>query len=122
MDSTTVAPGAAATGNSLVDRLKPYEYERLRHPFKAVELQTRQALDEPRDTITHAYFTTDAVATTVATMDDGATAETAMIGRDGVVGVGVAAGERSARHWTRVLVPGEGLRIDAQALREILED
>ena len=122
MYSTTFAPNAAVSGNSLIGRLGPDEHERLRHLFKAVELQARQTLYAPGDTITHAYFPAGAVATTVASMDDGATAETAMIGRDGVVGVGVAAGERSARHWTRVLVPGACLRVDAQALREIFEE
>lgn len=122
MDSTTVAPGAVTSGNCLIDRLGPEEFERLRQHFKAVELQTRQTLYAPGDTITHAYFPTSAVATTVATMDDGAMAETAMIGCDGVAGVVAATGAHSARHWTRVLVPGEALRVDAQTLREILED
>lgn len=122
MDSTTFAPDAAVSGNSLIDRLGPDDYERLRYLFKSVELQTRQTLYTPGDAITHAYFPTGAVTTTVATMDDGSTAETAMIGCEGVVGVGAAVGERSARHWTRVLVPGAALRVDVQALRESFEE
>ena len=119
MDSTTFAPAAVASGNGLIDRLRPEEHERLRHLFKTVELQPRQTLYAPGDAITYAYFPAGAVATTVATMDDGSTAETALIGRDGVAGVGAAAGERVARHWTRVLLPGEALRVEVQALREI---
>jgi CRP-like cAMP-binding protein len=122
MDSTTFAP-AAVSGNSLIDSLGPEEYERLRHSFKSVELQPRQTLYAPGDVVTHAYFPAGAVATAVATMDDGSTAETAMIGRDGVLGVGAATGyDGGARYWTRVLMPGEALRVDAQALHEIFEE
>ena len=122
MDSTTFAPVAAATGNSLIDGLVPEEYERLRHLFRPVELQLRQTIYAPGDRVTHAYFPAGAVATSVATMDDGSTAETAMIGRDGAVGVGAAAGETRARQWTRVLLPGEALRVEAGALREIFDE
>ncbi|HVF68005.1 MAG TPA: Crp/Fnr family transcriptional regulator [Pyrinomonadaceae bacterium] len=120
--STTFAPAAAVSGNSLIDRLAPEDYERLRHLFRPVELQPRQSLYAPGDRVTHAYFPAGAVATSVATMDDGSTAETAMIGRDGVVGVGTTAGETRSLHWTRVLMPGEALRVETGALREIIEE
>lgn len=122
MDSTTFAHAHAASGNGLIDRLAPDEYERLRHLFRPVELQPRQTIYSPGDSVTHAYFPTSAVATAVATMDDGSTAETAMIGRDGVVGVGAAAGETHARHWTRVLLPGDALRVETGAMRELFEE
>jgi CRP-like cAMP-binding protein len=122
MDSTTFAPAAAASGNGLIDRLAPEEYERLQHLFRPVELQPRQTVYAPGDSLTHAYFPVGAVATAVATMDDGSTAETSMIGRDGVVGVGAAAGETHALHWTRVLLPGDALRVETGALREIFEE
>lgn len=122
MDSITFAPAAAVSGNSLIDRLAPEEHERLRHLFRPVELQPRQSIYAPGDRMTHAYFPAGAVATAVATMDDGSTAETAMIGRDGVVGVGATAGEARSRHWMRVLLPGEALRVETGALREIFAE
>jgi CRP-like cAMP-binding protein len=121
LDLTTFAP-AAASGNSLIERLAPEDNERLRHLFRPVELQPRQSLYAPGDRLTHAYFPAGAVATSVATMGDGSTAETTMIGREGVVGVGAAAGETRALHWTRVLLPGEALRVETGALREIFEE
>ncbi|HKG15551.1 MAG TPA: Crp/Fnr family transcriptional regulator [Pyrinomonadaceae bacterium] len=121
MNSTTFAP-AAASGNSLLDWLAPEGHERLRHLFRPVELKPRQTIYAPGDRLTYAYFPAGAVATAVATMGDGSTAETAMIGRDGVLGVGAAAGETCERHWTRVLLPGDALRVEAGALREIFEE
>lgn len=122
MDSTTFAPAAAASGNSLIDGLAPEEHARLRHLFRPVELQPRQSIYAPGDRMTHAYFPAGAVVTSVATMGDGSTAETAMIGRDGVVGVGAAAGETRSRQWVRVLMPGEALRVETGVLREIFEE
>jgi CRP-like cAMP-binding protein len=122
MDSTTFAPAVAASNNSLIDRLAPEEYERLSHLFRPVALEARQTLYAPGDRVAHVYFPDGAVATTVVSMGDGSTAETSMIGREGVVGAGAAAGETRARHWTRVLLPGEALRVEVGALREIFKE
>lgn len=111
-----------ASGNGLIDGLAHEDYERLWHLFRPVELQPRQTIYAPGDRVNYAYFPTGAVATSVATMDDGATAETAMMGREGGVGVGAAVGETRARHWTRVLLPGEAFRVETGALREIFEE
>ena len=122
MDSTSFAP-ATLSGNSLIDGLRPEEYEALRHLFNPVELKARQTLYAPGDALAYAYFPAGAVVTAVAAMDDGSTAEMAMIGRDGVVGVGAAAGHNGvARHWTSVLMPGEALRVETRALRQIFEE
>lgn len=121
MDLTTLAP-PAVSGNSMVNSVGPDEYHRLRHPFKVVDLQPRQTLYAPGDTINYAYFPAGSVVTSMATTGDGATAETAMIGSEGVVGLDAATGHGGARYWTRVLLPGEALRVDAYALREVFEE
>jgi CRP-like cAMP-binding protein len=121
MDLTTFAP-PAVSGNSLVNSVGADEHQRLRYLFKVVELQPRQTLYAPGDTINYAYFPVGAVVTATATTGDGATAETAMIGCDGVVGIGAATGHNTARYWTRALLPGEALRVDAYAFREIFEE
>lgn len=121
MDLTSFAP-AAVSGNSLVNCVGLDEYHRLRYLFKVVDLQPRQTLYAPGDAVTYAYFPAGSVVATTATTGDGATAETAMIGRDGVVGIAAATGQTAAHYWTRVLLPGEALRVDAYALRELFEE
>jgi CRP-like cAMP-binding protein len=121
MDLTVFAP-ASMSGNGLIDSAGPDEHQRLRYQFKVVSLQPRQTLYAPGDTINYAYFPVSAVVTATATTGDGATAETAMIGRDGVVGLGAATRQDIARNWTRVLLPGAALRLDAYALREIFDE
>src|SRR5205085_11642971 len=45
-----------------------------------------------------------------------------MVGREGAGGIGAAMGGYRARYWTRVLLPGEALRIEAGLLRELFND
>ena len=120
--SQTISPYAVISGNSILNRLEADEYQRLFHFFRAVDLEAQQTLYTPGGEITHAYFPVDSVVTAVATMNDGSTVETAMIGREGVVGLGAAVGTNRARYWTRVLLPGEALRVETRLLRELFND
>ena len=112
----------AGSGNIILNSLEPDEYERLKRFFKIVDLEAQQTLYATGDPITHAYFPLDSVVTAVATMNDGSTVETAMIGREGLVGIGAAIGSYRARHWVRVLLPGEAVRVEAGFLRELFND
>src|SRR5437763_12734228 len=120
--SQTISAYPGVSGNSILNRLDADEYQRLLHFFRVVDLEAQQTLYTPGGEITHAYFPVDSVVTNVATMNDGSTVETAMVGREGVVGIAAAMGSYRARYWTRVLLPGEALRIEAGLLREPFND
>ena len=98
------------------------EYQRLFHLLRVVDLCAQQTLYTPGDRLQHVYFPVGCVVTGVAVMDDGATVETAMIGPEGVVGVSAMTDGYRVRYWTRVLLPGEALRVEAEALREFCEE
>jgi CRP-like cAMP-binding protein len=112
----------AVSGNLILNAVGPDEYQRLARFFRVVDLEAQQTLYAPGDQIAYAYFPVDAVVVAVATMNDGATVETAMMGREGVVGIGAAIGSYRARHWVRVLLPGEAVRVEAGVLRELFND
>jgi len=112
----------AGSGNIILNSLETDEHERLKRFFKVVDLETQQTLYAPGDEINYAYFPVNAVAVGVAVMNDGSTVETAMIGREGLVGIGTAIGSYRARHWVRVLLPGEAVRVEAGFLRELFND
>lgn len=120
--SQAVYTRPAVSGNIILNSLEPDEYERLTRFFKVVDLEAQQTLYAAGDPIAHAYFPVDSVVTAVATMNDGSTVETAMIGREGLVGIGAAIGGYRARHWVRVLLPGEAVRVEAGFLRELFND
>jgi CRP-like cAMP-binding protein len=114
--ATYAYPGLS--GNSLLGPLEADEFYKLTRSFKTVDLVAQQTLYAPGDEIAHAYFPVNCVITTLATMNDGATVETSMVGREGVAGIAaVTAGSMRARDWTRVLIAGEALRVDASLLR-----
>jgi CRP-like cAMP-binding protein len=121
MSQMIYAPPAVSE-NLILNALGPDEYQRLARFFRVVDLEAQQTLYAPGDQIAYAYFPVDAVVVAVATMNDGATVETAMVGREGVVGIGSAIGNYRARHWVRVLLPGEAVRVEAGVLRELFND
>jgi CRP-like cAMP-binding protein len=120
MYTTSVYPAVSA--NCILSRVEPDEYNRLSRFSKVVYLEAQQTLFSPGDEIAHVYFPADSVVASVAVMNDGATVETAMIGREGLAGIASVVGSCQARTWTRVLLPGEALRVEAAVLRELFND
>jgi CRP-like cAMP-binding protein len=110
------------TGNMLLASLDAGEYQRLFHLLRVIDLGAHQTLYRPGDELQHVYFPVGCVVTGVAVMDDGATVETAMIGPEGVVGVSAMTDGGRARYWTRVLLPGEALRMEAWDFRELFKE
>jgi CRP-like cAMP-binding protein len=110
------------TGNSLVDLLDSEECMRLLPFARFVRLEARQTLYAPGEVLEHVYFPAGCVAVTLTPLSDGASVETALIGREGVVGFGAALGQRRARQHKRVLIAGEALRVESATLRGVFAE
>jgi CRP-like cAMP-binding protein len=108
--------------NEILSRLDDAERQRLPYIFKTVDLEAQQSLYTPGSEVKYVYFPVNSVACAVAVMDDGATVETAMVGREGVVGIAAVTGSYPARNWMRVLLPGEALRAEAAVVRELFNE
>ena len=65
--------------------------------LKIVRLAVNQVLYELGDKIDHVYFPLDSVISGLAIMEDGTTMETAMVGREGLVGVSTILGTGLSR-------------------------
>lgn len=102
-------------GNVLLDALPPRE--RLRLPLADVALQVGEVLCECEQQVRWAYFPTSCLVSCLYTTRDGTTAESALIGNDGMFGVALflAGGTSSAR--VVVQVAGHALRISPRALQ-----
>jgi CRP-like cAMP-binding protein len=104
-----------ATGNVLVDALPPRERSRL--AFVEVFVSAGQVLCEHDQEVLWAYFPTTCVVSCLYTTRDGTTAETALIGNDGMFDVGLfLSGGRSSNRAV-VQIAGRALRIAAPALQ-----
>src|SRR5919197_6689195 len=66
----------------------------------------------------HAYFPGRGVVSALAVMEDGRAIEVATVGNEGMVGLPLLVGAKTAPNRVIVQVPGEALRMGADVLRE----
>lgn len=103
--------------NQLLGALPADIYERLASHFKLVSLPTQEVICEVAEPIEYVYFPHHAVISLLATMDDGATVEVALVSQEGMVGLPVILGDNISSMRAIVQVPGEAMRIDADILK-----
>ena len=106
------------TQNKLLAALPKVELLRLAPELDDVELHHGQALYESGTATSYVYFPTTAIVSTVYEFEDGAMAETAIVGSEGLVGIAVFMGGDSRLGRAVVLNPGHAFRMRAQALKE----
>jgi CRP-like cAMP-binding protein len=89
------------------------------HDLKLVTLSVNQVLYEQGDHIDHVYFPLDSIVSSLAIMEDGTTMETAMIGRDGVVGISTILGSGRSQQWIWVTIGGNAIQLDSRVLDKL---
>lgn len=89
------------------------------HDLKVVKLSHNQVLYEQGDRLDHVYFPLDSIVSGLAIMEDGTTLETAMIGREGLVGISSILGSGLSSQWIWVTIGGSALQLDAKVLDRI---
>ena len=109
----------AHKSNLILDSLPQAERDALTPHLIPLETRQHSILQEIRDTVTHAYFPVDAVVSLVVPLSTGEIIETAMVGRDGVVGGATALDGRVALNRGVVQLGGHCLQIKADDLRAV---
>jgi len=107
--------------NKLLAALPYVELLGLEPELEGVELHRGQALYESGTAISYVYFPTTALVAMVYEFEDGALAETAVVGNEGLVGIAVFMGGDSRLGRAVVLNTGHAFRMRAQALKEEFE-
>ena len=97
--------------NLLLEAVPEAERRRLWPFLETVMLDLKDVMVEPGEPIRYVYFPSGAVASSVYTMRDGSTVETAVTGLEGIVGVHVWLRQSVAVTRTFIQVPGECLRM-----------
>ncbi len=108
--------------NLLLETLHDAERRALAPHLTHVELKHRTLLFDIRDTISDVYFATDAVVSLVIPLSTGEVIETAMVGRDGVVGSGAALNGRVSLNQAIVQIGGHALRCPVEPLRAAMKE
>jgi CRP-like cAMP-binding protein len=77
-----------------------------------------QVLCEPRVTLTHVYFPTSSIVSLLYVMENGDSAEIAVVGCEGLVGVSLFMGGESTSSRAVVQSAGHGFRLKAQLMKD----
>jgi CRP-like cAMP-binding protein len=105
--------------NSLFKRLRPETLRAIASDLRNAPLTQEQILAKPFERVRAVYFPLTALVTFAIDLSRGETAETIMVGRDGVIGADEAIQEVLAFSRATVIVPGTALSISADRLREL---
>jgi CRP-like cAMP-binding protein len=104
--------------NHLIEALPDGELRRLLPLIERVEMPLGQVLYESGDTLSHVYFPTTAIVSLLYVLANGASAEIAVVGNEGIVGISLFMGGESTPSRAVVQSAGFGLRLRAQALKD----
>jgi CRP-like cAMP-binding protein len=90
--------------------------------LRSEELAQHTNLFDVRDTIKHVYFPIDAAISLVIPLSTGEIVETAMVGRDGVVGAAAALNGRHSLNRAMVQIGGQCLVCAVDPLKALLQE
>ncbi len=110
-------PRLLRIANGLLAALPDDDYGRLVPSLERVVLRLGDLLYEPGTAQRHAYFRTTSVISLHYVMESGASAETAAVGLEGMIGVSLSMGGETTPSSAVVQIAGEAYRIDAAVLQ-----
>ncbi len=104
--------------NRLLAALPPAEWQRWQPDLEVVELPLGQVLYESGSTLSHVYFPTTAIVSLLYVMENGASAEIAVVGNEGLVGIALFMGGESTPSRAVVQSADRGYRLRAAVMKE----
>ncbi len=104
--------------NELLAALAPGDLARWLPQLEAVKMPLGQVLYESGATLSHVYFPTTAIVSLLYVMENGASAEIAVVGNEGLVGISLFMGGESTPSRAVVQSAGEGFRMRAQDIKK----
>lgn len=107
--------------NRLLAALPAADLARISPFLEAAPMALGQVLYEPDVPMRHVYFPTTAIVSLLYVMEDGASAEIAVVGHEGIVGVSLFMGGESTPSRAVVQSAGEAWRLKGQELKAEFE-
>jgi CRP-like cAMP-binding protein len=104
--------------NQLLAALPDAEWQRWQPQLEWVAMPLGEVMYESGRTLSHVYFPTTAIISLLYVMEDGASAEIAVVGHEGVVGISLFMGGESTPSRAVVQSAGQGWRLKAGAVKE----
>src|SRR5512137_1541712 len=104
--------------NQLLANLPAADLARLAAHLELVTLPLGEMLYEPGERLQHAYFPTTAIVSLHYVLESGATAESAGVGNEGMVGIALFMGGGTTPSSAVVQTAGHAYRLPARVLRQ----
>ena len=104
--------------NQLIASLPDAEWVRWQPHLELVELPLGKVLYESGAVQRHVYFPTSAIVSLLYVLENGASAEIAVVGNEGVVGIAIFMGGESSTSRAVVQSAGQALRMRASIVKE----
>ena len=115
--STTETRSPDRSANLLLAALPDAEWQRWQPELQVVDMPLGQVLYESGTTLSHVYFPTTSIVSLLYVMENGSSAEIAVVGSEGIVGISLFMGGGSTPSRAVVQSAGGGLRLGAKVLK-----
>jgi CRP-like cAMP-binding protein len=104
--------------NLLLRALPDDVWARWQPQLQSAEMPLGQVLYEAGGTMTHVYFPTTSIVSLLYMMENGSSAEIAVVGNEGIVGISLFMGGESTSSRAVVQSAGMGFRLRAKAMKD----
>ncbi len=104
--------------NRLLAALPESEWQRIEPLLEAVEMPLGKVLYESGGVMKHVFFPTDTVVSLLYVMENGASAEIAVVGNEGVVGISLFMGGETTPSRALVQSAGHAFRLKSQIIKD----
>ncbi len=110
-------PATYPRQNHILDALPDLERDRLFPHLELVEMSLGRVLYESGTALRHIYFPTDSIVSLLYVMRDGASAEIAVVGNEGAIGVSLFMGGETTPSRAIVQSAGHAYRLSRRRLK-----
>ena len=112
------SPMTRPKDNKLLASLSDADWQEISPHLEWVLLPLGKVLCESGSTFSHVYFSTTAIISLLYVLENGASAEIAVAGNEGIVGISLFMGGESTTSRAVVQSAGEGYRLKAKFLKD----
>jgi CRP-like cAMP-binding protein len=107
--------------NHLLNALPPAEYERIFPHLELIQMPLGEVLYESGEKLHHVYFPIDCIVSLLYVMEDGASAEIAVVGFEGAIGIALFMGGQTMPNRAVVQSAGYSYRIRSNLFMQEFE-
>jgi CRP-like cAMP-binding protein len=104
--------------NQLLASLSPESRDRIFPQLRLIEMPLGRVLYEPGDVLHHVYFPTDCIVSLLNVMEGGSSAEIAIVGNDGLIGISLFMGGETTPGRAVVQSAGYAYQLIGQNLKD----